>query len=279
MVKGRQTGSENQWKLSQNINNVDRSCDAARATQLVRRNVQAAHNLQRNHRQIDIQKVKLQSYFEKQEKELLVHSEQTRKCSGRLMIDLDLIKSGLPQVILSPSTTQRSRISWQERSNHSKEAPTASRSRSYTTLPATTQASPKHLDRHPTTHKAPSLPRLQKALADLKRETSDISLYCKKVPVRQKQLKTTNETRNSRSRGSKEKYSTTKQDHLTVPFKIDEKYPNVVVEDSMKKEALGNSYSEQTDDNQNDEDDFNLLDCNSLDLRRITTRARSATVL
>ncbi len=239
-------------KLTLAAKNADRACDATRAVKLVRQNVRAAWQLERDQKQFEEERMKMQNSFERKERALLLSSEQTRKSSGRLVNDLDLLTIGLPCVILSPSTTKRSRLPWQEK-NRRGELSTSVGAKSASNKPQVLHKGGTR-SRSSLMQPAPALPRLQRAIQDSKKEISDVAIFCKRVQWSKKKVKKINpDLLDSHARGLSEEEDV-KGEFLTVPKQRACRIPTTIfanwAHDESDPETNANTETESSETSQ-----------------------------
>ena len=189
--------------------------DYAKVYGLVRKNVREAWKLEKSYQDIEEEKEKLKSSLERKEKNLIIETEKMRRTSGSLMNDVQVIRNGLPKVIISPTTTKRSKLPWDhigagQIDSKTYFSPPAARK----TTETRKYSSPKGV--------LPSLPRLQKAIEDSKKHVSDVALFCRKVQREKMNCKNTKDmTTSNIAKGKKVERST--MNHLKIPSPKQEK--------------------------------------------------------
>lgn len=170
-------GSDGRKRIASSLRTVvkrfDLTSDAGRSTLLVRKNVHENRKLDKSFKDIEEQKSKMNNSIERTVTKLLIDSEMVQKSSGCLMSEVENARIGLPSVIISRSTTQRSKLPWQKNRR----------------IYADDVATPKYSSQSPATtlstarkRNVSALPRLQKAMEDAKKHVNEVTLQCKKIP-------------------------------------------------------------------------------------------------
>ena len=208
---------EGKHLVSSNLRDGARDCDLGtehiRSYGLVRKNIREAWKLEQNFQHLEEAKLKLKTSIDRMERQLLIEREKTRKCSGSFNNSEELIRTGLPQVILSRTTTQRSKLPWQQNGNVTKKNEGRSNSRPLQT-PARREG------------QVISLPRLQKAMEDSKKTINEVTLCCRRIPKDQNIIRRMNSAFTQKDHsivGGKERSHT--NDFLTAPKYNDKKIP------------------------------------------------------
>ena len=155
------------------VRKLDLTTDAGRSTLLVRKNVQETRKLDKSFKDIEERKSKMNNSIERTVTKLLIDSEMVQKSSGCLMSEVENGRIGLPSVIISRPTTQRSKFPWQKnRRIHTDNVATSKYSSQSPTATVSTARK----------RNVSALPRLQKAMEDAKKQVNEVTLQCKKIP-------------------------------------------------------------------------------------------------
>ena len=155
------------------LKKLDLTTDAGRSTLLVRKNVYETRKLDKSFKDIEEQKSKMNNSIERTVTQLLIDSEMVQKSSGCLMSEVEHRRIGLPSVIISRPTTQRSKLPLQKNGRIHADYLTTSKYSSYSA--ATTVSTVRKRN-------GSALPRLQKAMEDAKKQVNEVTLQCKKIP-------------------------------------------------------------------------------------------------
>eukprot|EP00795_Rhopilema_esculentum_P009340 gene9340-17043_t len=199
--------------LREGAKDCDLSTEHIKSYGLVRKNIHEAWKLEQNFQHLEEAKLKLKTSIDRMERQLVIEREKTRKCSGSFNNNEELIRTGLPQVILSRTTTQRSRLPWQQMCKVTKKSEERSNSRPPKT-PAKREG------------QVISLPRLQKAMEDSKKTINEATLCCRRIPKDKNIIRRINSVYTPKGHnvsGGKERSQT--NDFLTVPKYSDKKIP------------------------------------------------------
>lgn len=246
-MEGKGVTSSNIRALGKQIDQETHSHEKAYG--LVRRNVREAWKLEKSYQGIEVEKAKVWNKLERLEKDLLMESEKIHRTSGSLMSDVNLVRAGLPKVVISPSTTKRSKLPWKKIGK----APVEKR---YQNAATAQQQKGNGRDVAPT-KATPVLPRLQKAMEESRKNVSEVGLFCKKIQSGQS-------IRDSLTKGAKGgarvktvegKVGASLMGHrLRVPQKKPESLPKAIIEKWRKENNWINL--QMTDENTEETNEY-----------------------
>jgi len=150
------------------------SSDHVKAYSLLRKNIQEAWKLEKNYRDIEGQKKHLKSNVKRMERELRTDADRMHATSGNLSKGTKSTAASLPTVVVSPSTTRRSKLPWEKLSKGSIDSPDNS------LAGASKEASTKKN----TTLEfkiMPNQPKLKRTVSEPNKNESGVYLSCRKL--------------------------------------------------------------------------------------------------
>ena len=150
------------------------SNDHVKAYGLLRKNIQEAWKLEKNYREIEGQKKHLKSNVQRMERLLRTDADRMHATSGNFTKGTKSTAASLPTVVVSPSTTRRSKLPWEKLGKGSVDSPDNS------LAGASKEASTK---RNTTLEFKimPNQPKLKRTVSEPNKNESGMYLSCRKL--------------------------------------------------------------------------------------------------